>query len=260
MGLIISVVTQKGGVGKTTICNSLSATLNARGARVLCIDMDPQGNLSFSTGAETEESYTIYEALKGSVSDLTDIIQRRAMCDIIPSNILLSAIELEFTGENREFLLKNILRAVVNFYDYIIIDSPPGLGILTVNALAACDYVIIPMTPDIFSLQGLALVYDTIVHIQASVNPDIKVAGVLINRYISRSRLHQEVKGTAQMISQSLNIPLFDTVIRNSYSLSEAQSLQKDITQYAPRSAGVKDFSKFATELADMGIRASDVH
>ncbi len=260
MGLIISVVTQKGGVGKTTICNSLSATLNARGARVLCIDMDPQGNLSFSTGAETEESLTIYEALKGTAGDVTDIIQRRAMCDIIPANILLSAIELEFTGENREFLLKNLLKSVVNFYDYIIIDSPPGLGILTVNALAACDYVIIPMTPDIFSLQGLALVYDTIVHIQDRVNPDIKIAGILINRYISRSKLHKEVKGTAQMISQSLNIPLFDTVIRNSYSLSEAQSLQRNITEYAPRSAGVKDFSRFATELADMGVRASDVH
>ena len=125
MGLIISVVTQKGGVGKTTICNSLSATLNARGARVLCIDMDPQGNLSFSTGAETEESLTIYEALKGTAGDVTDIIQRRAMCDIIPANILLSAIELEFTGENREFLLKNLLKSVINFYDYIIIDSPP---------------------------------------------------------------------------------------------------------------------------------------
>ena len=116
------------------------------------------------------------------------------------------------------------------------------------------------MTPDIFSLQGLALVYDTIIHIQDRVNPDIKIAGILINRYISRSKLHKEVKGTAQMISQSLNIPLFDTVIRNSYSLSEAQSLQRNITEYAPRSAGVKDFSRFATELADMGVRASDVH
>lgn len=227
---------------------------------MLCIDMDPQGNLSFSTGADTEEAPTIYEALKGTVADATDIIQRRQMCDIIPSNILLSAVELEFTGENREFLLKNVLSKITNFYDYIIIDSPPGLGVLTVNALAACDYVIIPMTPDIFSLQGLALVYDTIEHIKKGINPGIKVAGILINRFSSNSRLHREVRGTAQMISQSLGVTLFNTVIRNSCSLSEAQSLQRDVTQYAPRSAGVKDLALLANELSELGIRASDVH
>lgn len=250
---VISVITQKGGVGKTTIVNALSATLSQRDYRVLVIDMDPQGNLSFSTGANTDNEPTIYDVIKGEISPVS-AIQRMPMTDIIPSNILLSGIELEYTGENREYLLYTILSQISDFYDYILIDSPPGLGILTVNALTACDFVIIPMMPDIFSLQGLTLVYETIEYVRTTINPKIKVAGVLINRYVKRSKLHHEVFGTAQMISQKLRIPIFNTVIRNSCSLSEAQSLQMDITEYARRSTGAKDFQLLVTELEQIGI------
>lgn len=253
MGIVISVVTQKGGVGKTTTVNALASAFNKLGKRVLVIDMDPQSNLSFSTGADVENLPTIYDIIRGHVKT-QEAIQRRPMADVIPSNILLSSIELEYTGKNREYILSNIIAEIITFYDYVIIDSPPGLGILTVNALTACDYAVIPMMPDVFSLQGLTLVYETIEHIKNSVNPKIDVAGILVNRYIKRSKLHKEVYGTAQMISSSLRIPLFKTVIRNSYSLSEAQSLQHDIMTYSKRSTGAKDFLSLANEMISMGI------
>ena len=176
------------------------------------------------------------------------------MTDIIPSNILLSSVELEYTGKNREYLLYAALTQVSSFYDYILIDSPPGLGIFTVNALTACDFVIIPMMPDIFSLQGLTLVYETIDYVKHTINPNIEIAGVLINRYVKRSKLHKEVYGTAQMICQKLRIPLFNTVIRNSTALAEAQSLQMNITAYAKRSTGAKDFMSLVAERESNGI------
>ncbi len=257
MSLIISVVTQKGGVGKTTTVNALASALQKRGARVLCVDMDPQSNLSFSTGADVDTEPTVYDVMRAKIK-AREAIQRREMTDIIPSNILLSSIELEYTGRNREFLLKKALEPVRNFYDYILIDSPPGLGILTVNALAACEQVIIPMTPDIFSLQGLALVYETIAHMKRSVNPEIKIAGILVNRYNKLSKLHNEVRGTAELLSKSMDIPLFESMIRNSNALAEAQSLQKDITVYAKRSSGTRDFLRLAEEISKIDPAASN--
>jgi chromosome partitioning protein len=253
MTKIISVMTQKGGVGKTTIVNGLAAVMHKQGFKVLVIDMDPQGNLSFSMGADTEHSATIYEALKGEIKT-SFAIQHRSMTDIIPSNILLSGIELEFTGHGREFILRRALDSLKGMYDYILIDSPPGLGILTVNSLAVADYVIIPMLPDIFSLQGVALVYETIEHVKNACNPDLKIAGILLNRFNPRFILSKEIYGTAELISKNLNIPMFKTYIRNCIALSEAQSLQCDITSYARYSTGVKDFFSLVSELSENGI------
>ncbi|NLP26608.1 MAG: ParA family protein [Clostridiales bacterium] len=253
MTKIISVMTQKGGVGKTTVVGSLAAVMHKQGSKVLVIDMDPQGNLSFSMGADTEHSATIYEALKGEVK-ASFAIQHCSMADIIPANILLSGIELEFTGHEREFILKRVLDSFKGMYDYILIDSPPGLGILTVNSLTVADYVIIPMLPDIFSLQGVALVYETIEHVKNACNPNLKIAGILLNRFNPRFILSKEVYGTAELISKNLGIPLFKTYIRNCLALSEAQSLQLDVTSYARYSTGVKDFFSLASELSQKGI------
>lgn len=248
MSITISVITQKGGVGKTTTINAIATCLNKQRQRVLVVDMDPQGNLSFSTGAEFENAPTIYNVLRGDLKP-TLAIQRRPMTDIIPSNILLSGIDLEFPGKNREYLLKQALAPIEMLYDYILIDSPPNLNVLTVNALAASQYVILPMLPDIFSLQGIALIYETIEHVRQSCNPDLQIAGILVNRYSRRSKLHKEVYGTAELIASKLNIRLFHTVIRNCVSLSEAQSLQSDLIEYAPRCSGVKDFRSLMAEL-----------
>lgn len=248
MSRIISVITQKGGVGKTTTINALASVFNKQRARVLVIDMDPQGNLSFSTGAEFETVPTIYQVLRGDTK-AKNTIQRRPMTDIIPANILLSGIDLEFPGKNREFLLRNALKQIEMLYDYILIDSPPNLNVLTVNALAASKYVILPMLPDIFSLQGIALIYETIAHVRKTCNPDLEIAGILINRYSRRSRLHKEVYGTAELASERLGIPMFQTVIRNCTAISEVQSLQFDITEYARCAGIVKDYTSLAEEL-----------
>ena len=253
MARIISVITQKGGVGKTTTVNALAATLNKLGRRVLAIDMDPQGNLSFSLGAETEDVRTIYDVVKKEMNAL-DCIQRCNTSDVIPSDILLSSIELDYTGKNREFLLREALGDVKNLYDYILIDSPPSLGVLTVNALAASKYVIMPMLPDFFSLQGIAKVYDVIEHVRLTCNPKLEIGGVLVNRYNKRSKLHKEVMGTAQLVSRKLSIPVFRTAIRNSPAISEAQSLQCDITEYNRRVAAIRDFKALTEELIERGI------
>ncbi|MBR3024038.1 MAG: ParA family protein, partial [Oscillospiraceae bacterium] len=174
--------------------------------------------------------------------------------DVIPSDILLSSIELDYTGKNREFLLREALGDVKNLYDYILIDSPPSLGVLTVNALAASKYVIMPMLPDIFSLQGIAKVYDVIEHVRLTCNPKLEIGGVLVNRYNKRSKLHKEVMGTAQLVSRKLSIPVFRTAIRNSPAISEAQSLQCDITEYNRRVAAIRDFKALTEELIERGI------
>ncbi|MBQ8434857.1 MAG: ParA family protein [Oscillospiraceae bacterium] len=248
MSVIFAIITQKGGVGKTTTVNALAASFKKLGKRVLCVDMDPQGNLSFSMGAETENSLTVFDAICGT-SRVQSCIQETEITDILPSNILLTGAELEFTGKNREYILKNVLGVVEDDYDIILIDSPTGLGFLTVNALSACNYVIIPMLPDIFSLQGLVQVYETIEFIKKGTNPDLEIMGIVINKYNKFTKLHREALGTAAMVSENFQIPIFGTCVRNSERLSEAQSLQLDIYEYCPRCAGVKDYFKIANEI-----------
>jgi chromosome partitioning protein len=215
--------------------------------------MDSQGNLSFSLGADNENNATVYDVMKGGIKPAF-AIQHMESCDIIPSNIVLSSIELEYTGTNREFLLKNALDQVRDLYDYVLIDAPPGLGMLTVNSLTAADYVIIPMLPDIFSLQGLALVNETVEHVRKNLNPNLKVAGILVNKFTQRSKLGNEIYGTAEMIAEKLNIPLFKTKIRACIALSEAQAGQVDPVKTARYSTGVMDYMSLADELTDNNI------
>lgn len=250
---VITVATQKGGVGKTTTTYALSTILRHRGFRVLAIDMDPQGNLSFALNAEMERSAIIYDVLKGNIK-AAFAIQHRAVVDVIPTNILLSAVEMEFIGKGREFLLKTALDTLKNEYDYILIDSPPGLGVLTVNAFVAADYLILPMLPDVFSLQGLTQVYETVVHVRETCNPELLIAGILFNKFNPRTKLAREVFGTAQLIAQQLNIQVFSTTIRNCLALAEAQSIQCDVVDYAPKSTGIVDFEALVDELLEGGI------
>jgi chromosome partitioning protein len=182
MGKVISISNQKGGVGKTTTTGAIAAGFKLKGFKVLCVDLDSQSNLSFSAGAETEDCPTIYEVLKEEVKTSFSI-QRTESFDIIASNILLSGIELEFTQTGREFLLKEALSSVKDKYDYIFIDTPPALSILTVNAFTASDYIIIPMLSDIFSLQGIAQLSETIKRVKTYCNPNLKIEGILLTKF-----------------------------------------------------------------------------
>ncbi len=248
MGQIIAVSNQKGGVGKTTTTGALAAALQKRGKSVLCIDMDAQGNLSFSMSVSTDDVPTTYEMLKGTVSARA-AIQSSPITDIIPGNILLSGAELEFSGEGREFLLSNALKPIRDDYDYILIDTPPALSILTINAFTAADRLIIPMLSDIFSLQGITQLYETVSQVKSYCNPSLQIAGILLTRFSPRTLLANEVLGTAQMISGELGIPLFRTCIRNSVVVTESQALQRNIFKYSPRNSASKDYLSLADEL-----------
>jgi len=253
MAKTICITNQKGGVGKTTTTYALGLGLRKKGYKVLIVDLDPQGNLSFSVGAETEESITIYEVLKGEYN-AEEAIQHTPIIDIIPSNIVLSGVDLEFTHTGREFLLREALSNVQNIYDYIIVDTPPSLNILTVNAFALSDKIIIPMIADIFSLQGIAQLYETIDRVKRYCNPSINIEGILLTRYNKRIILSSEIKGTAEMIAKELNTTVFNTHIRSSISIQEAQTKQENLYEYAPRNSAVMDYMQFVEELLSRGI------
>lgn len=250
---IISVSNQKGGAGKTTTSSILAMALKSKGFKVLAVDMDPQGNLGFSLGADSQMSATLYDILRGDVKT-RHAIQHTPAADVISSNILLSGIEMEFTDRGREFLLTRALESVKDFYDYIIVDTPPGLGILTTNAFTASHDIIVPVQPDIFSLMGVTQLFDTVEAVRKMANPNIKICGILLTKFNPRTKLSQEIKGTARMIAEDLEIPMFNTYIRYSTALSEAQSMQQNPLTYAPRSPAVIDYKIWINEFLARGI------
>lgn len=252
MAKVISVSNQKGGVGKTTTACALAGGLKKRGRRALAVDLDPQGNLGFSMGADPETGATVYDVLKGEAK-MQYAIQKLPAADVAPSSILLSGIELEFTAAGREFLLKRALEPVQGLYDYIVLDTPPALGILTINAFAASDTIVVPMLADIFSLQGIAQLYETVQRVRNYCNPGISIAGILLTRCNPRTLLNREIRGTAELIARDLDIRIFDTCIRNSVAASEAQSAQKSIFDYAPRNNIARDYGRFLDELLAKG-------
>lgn len=253
MAKIISITNQKGGVGKTTTTGAIAAGIKLKGFKVLCVDLDPQANLSFSAGAETEECPTIYEILKGEAKTSFSI-QKTDSFDIISSNILLSGIELEFTQTGREYLLKEALSSVKDKYDYIFLDTPPALSILTVNAFTASDFIIIPMLADIFSLQGIAQLSETIDRVRRYCNPNIKVEGIVLTKFNKRTILSREIKGTAELIAEKLNTEIFKTTIRSSVAVMEAQTNQQDIYNYSPKNGAAKDYMDLVEELIERGL------
>jgi len=248
MSRTVVITNQKGGVGKTSTASAIISGLSERGHKILAVDLDPQGNLGFCLGAEIDNSPTVYELMKGTVS-IDKIIQSNNGIDIIPSNIILSGAELEFTESGREFLLKNGLKPVVNNYDFIIIDTPPALNILTVNAYTATDNLIIPMIPEILSLLGISQLRETIELVKSVYNPKIEVLGILLNKYDSRRLLTREVEEMAEIIANELNTKVFDTKIRSSVSVAEAPAHGLSVYKYSPRSSSTKDYLLFMNEL-----------
>ncbi len=253
MAKVISISNQKGGVGKTTTTSAVAAGYKLKGYRVLCIDLDPQSNLSFSSGAETEDCPTIYEILKGE-AETAFSIQKMPSFDIIASNILLSGIELEFTQTGREFLLKEALTPVMDKYDYIFIDTPPALSILTVNAFTASGHIVIPMLADIFSLQGIAQLSETIDRVKKYCNPYLKVEGIVLTKYNKRTVLGREIKGTAELIADQLDTRIFNSTIRSSVAVMEAQTNQQDIYSYSPKNAAMQDYMSLVEEFIERGL------
>ncbi len=253
MAKIICLANQKGGVGKTTSTNAIAVGLKRKGFRVLCIDFDPQGNLSFSMNVDTESAPTIYQVIKKEIK-CRFAIQHTELTDIIASNLFLSSMEVEFTGTGREFLLRDCLKQVSPFYDYILIDSPPELGVLTVNAFTAADFVLMPVLTDVYSLQGITRLCDTINHIKETLNSKLNFGGMFLVRFNIREELSRIVMQTAEMISENLDIPLLKTHIRSSVMIAKAQALQKDMMVFAPKNNAVRDYIHLVDELLERGI------
>ncbi len=249
MAEIMVLTNQKGGVGKTTTSAALASGLTHRGFRVLAIDMDPQGNLGFSLGLGPEES-DIYEALSGAKS-IREVICQTEECDVIPSGMMLSSFPTQAEGRGVQETLKEKLHEVEADYDYIIIDTPPALNLLTVNAYAAASYLLIPMGADILSLVGLSQLRETVEAVREQVNPELKVLGILLTRFNARTRLSRDVMDMARQVAGQLDTQVFGHTIRTAVAVSEAPAHGESILKYAPSSRVSADYDGFVDEVLD---------
>lgn len=248
MAKIIAVTNQKGGVGKTTTCAGLCGGLVKLGHKVLAIDLDPQGNLSFSLGVEVEDNFTIYDVMKDNCN-IDDAIIHGETCDVIPSNILLSGLELEMTGVGREYVLREQLERIKKNYDYIILDTPPALSVLTINAYTASDELVIPMLCEVLSLQGVAQLRQTIFAVKRYYNKQLVVRGILLNKYNPQYTLTKEVEELAQIIAEQLGTEIFKSKISNAVTIAEAPAQGETIITYRPKSRSTKEYMAFIKEL-----------
>ncbi|MCQ2534951.1 MAG: ParA family protein [Clostridia bacterium] len=249
MTSIISVVNQKGGVGKTTTVISLAAYLGLKKKKVLVIDMDPQSNSTSSMGIdETTLETSIYDVLIDE-KPISEVIVKTETknVDICPTDINLAGAEIELVSAiSREQILKTALAEVKENYDYIIIDCPPTLGLLTINALTASTDIIIPILGDYLSLKGLSLLNDTINLVKKKLNPDIKLLGVLLNMFDGRTQLARQVK---EEVVKFYGDKVFDTEIPRNVRLSEAPSYGQTICDYDKKSKGGMAYEKLAKEV-----------
>jgi len=244
---VISVANQKGGVGKTTTANALIAGLANCGYKVLGIDFDPQGNLSDSFGAEMYQKPTIYELLKGDCS-FEESIQHFGKYDIIPSNIMLAGCEQELSHTGKEHRLKEAVTPHTDDYDYIIIDCPPSLGILTVNAFTFSSEIIVPTTAGIFAANGIQQLSNTVINVNKYCNPDVRIVGILITRFNPKTNLNKQLKELTQQLGSHINAPVYNTFIRSGIAIEEAQATHTDIFTYSDKSTVSQDYKDFINE------------
>ncbi|MCI8505799.1 MAG: ParA family protein [Lachnospiraceae bacterium] len=250
MATIITVSNQKGGVGKTTTSAALAAGIAATGRRVLGVDLDPQGNLGFCLGLEPSDSPTVLDALLGKVTT-AEAVGRTGYCDILPSDISLSSGVEHVATDHKECILKDTLAPIIGLYDYVVIDTPPALNLLTVNAYVVSDFLIIPMGTDIMSLVGLSQLKETIESVQSSLNPNLRVMGILLTRFNKRTLLARDVLEMAGQLANQIGTVVFETKIRNGVAIAEAPAHGESIFEYSPRSSAVKDYQDFLEEIAD---------
>ena len=244
---IIAIINQKGGVGKSTTAFTLASGLTNKGYKTLCIDMDAQGNLSYTANAN-EDLLTIYDLLSQD-ADINKTIQHTKNFDLIASSKSLSGADGFITDIGKEYKLKEALENIKNNYDYIIIDTPPALGILTVNALTACNSVIIPAQADIYSLQGIEQLSKTIQPIKKYCNDNLKIDGILLTRYSPRAILSREVAEIASDLAQNLNTKVFKSTIREAIAVKESQINKQSLFEYAPNSNVTNDYLNFIDEI-----------
>lgn len=250
----IAVINQKGGVGKSTTAAAMGAGLSLKGYKVLFIDLDPQGNLSYSMGGigSAGKKGTAFSVMEGTEAPGAAIMHT-TQGDLIPASPALASADALFTSTGKEYRLKEAIEPLKKGYDYIILDTPPALGVLTINALTACNSVIIPAQADIFSLQGIGQLARTIQAVQKYTNHDLQIKGIVITRYNARTVISRDMVEMLADTAKSLHTRLYDTRIRECTALKEAQAMSKDIFTYAPKSNGAIDYKALVNEMTGKG-------
>lgn len=249
MGRIIAIANQKGGVGKTTTSINLSASLAAKGKKVLIVDIDPQGNTTSGFGVDKNQlENTIYELILGECS-IHDCIIKEIIpnVSILASNVNLAAAEIELIGvDNKEYILKKEVDYIKDQYDYIIIDCPPSLSMLTVNAMTTANAVLVPIQCEYYALEGLSQLIHTVNLVKERLNPQLEIEGVVFTMYDSRTNLSLQV---VENVKSNITQKVYETVIPRNIRLAEAPSYGIPISIYDPKSAGAEAYSNLANEL-----------
>lgn len=249
MGRIIAIANQKGGVGKTTTAINLSACLAEKGQKVLAIDMDPQGNMTSGLGLDKDSiEKNIYDLMIGE-SDVNEALQKEAQdnLDVIPTSIDLSAAEIELIGvEDKEFIIRNAIQKIRDNYDYIIIDCPPSLNMLTINAMTTADSVLVPIQCEYYALEGLSQLIHTVELVKERLNPILEIEGVVFTMYDARTNLSLQV---VENVKDNLQQNIYKTIIPRNIRLAEAPSYGMPINLYDPKSAGADSYKRLADEV-----------
>lgn len=251
MKKIVTVTNQKGGTGKSTTASALAAGLSLRGYKTLAVDLDAQGNLTYTFGADNTGA-TVLEVLTGDAT-AAEAIKHTQSCDVLPANKALAGADAYIKETGKEYRLKEALENVADQYDYIIIDTPPALGILTVNALTACQSVIIPSQADIYSIQGIEQLSETMKPVKKYCNPGLEIEGILLTRYSARSVLSREVADMLEELAAKLGTKLFKTKIREAIAVKEAQISQQSLFEYSPKAKPTEDYNALIDELIGEG-------
>jgi len=248
LGKVIAIANQKGGVGKTTTSVNLSTILARKGNKVLMVDTDPQGNATSGLGIDKNVDFSVYDVIVNE-TEIEDTIQKTQIknLDVCPSNINLAGAEVELVSMmSREYRLKEKLDKVKNYYDFIIIDCPPSLGLVTLNAFTASDSVLIPVQCEYFALEGLGQLMNTINLVKKHLNKSLSIEGALLTMYDARTNLSNQV---VKEVKKYFDNKVYKTVIPRNVKLSEAPSFGMPISLYDPKSKGAKSYEKFTKEL-----------